>query len=99
MAQSQATKRVTIMGSKQLTDEERASQVASPKRAPSPTIPPGEIDATIMRDPATLTAAERKYQALFTPEMMQGVRDAQKKRAKMTPEDRSIDCEKTHLSM
>ena len=34
MARSQATKRVTRKGLKQLTDEERASQVASP------TIPP-----------------------------------------------------------
>ena len=30
---------------------------------------------------------------------MQGVRDAQKKRAKMTPEERAIECEKTRMSM
>ena len=95
----QATKRVTRKGSKQLTDEEISSQVASPTRAPSPTIPPGEIDSTIMRDPATLTKAERRSQALFTPEMMKGVREAQKKRAKMTPEERAINTEKTRLSM
>ena len=105
MAQSQAKKRVTRKGSKQLTDEERASQVASQTRvasltrAPSPTIPPGEIDGTIMRDPETLTAAEKKSQSFFTPEMMQGVRDAQKKRAKMTPEERAIAYENTRLSM
>ena len=99
MARSQATKRVTRKGSKQLTDEERASQVASPTRSPSPKIPPGEIDATIMRDPATLTEAERRSQAFFTPEMMQGVREPQKKRAKMTPEERAINTEKTRLSM
>ena len=74
-------------------------QVASPIRSPSPTIPPSEIDATIMRDPATLTEAERRSQAFFTPEMMQGVREAQKKRAKMTPEEIAINTEKTHLSM
>ena len=90
---------MTRKGSKQLTDEERASQVASPTRAPSPTIPPDEIDATIMRDPETLTEAERRSQAFFTPEMMQGVREAQKKRAKMTPEERTINTEKTRLSM
>ena len=99
MARSQATKRVTRKGSKQQTDKERASQVASPTRAPSLTIQPGKIDATIMRDPATLTAANRKSQAFFTLEMMQGVRDAQKKRAKMTPEERAIAYEKTRLSM
>ena len=96
---------MTRKGSKQLTDEEIASQVASPTRlasptrAPSPTIPPGEIDGTIMRDPATLTSAERKSQAFFTPEMMQGIRDAQKKRAKTTVEERAIAYEKTRLSM
>ena len=87
------------MGSKQLTDEERASQVASPTRSPSPIIPPGKIDATIMRDPATLTEAERRSQAFFTPEMMQGVREAQKKSAKMTPEERATNTKNTRLSM
>ena len=63
MARSQKTKRVTRKGSKQLIDEERASQVASPTRSPSPTIPPGEIDEPIMRDPETLTEAGRRSQA------------------------------------
>ena len=99
MARSQATKAVTRKSSKQLTDEERASQVASPTRASSLTIPPGEIDATIMRYPATLTEAERRSQAFFTLEMMQGIQDAQKKRPKMNPEEIDIDCEKTRLSM
>ena len=42
--------------------------------------------------------AERRSQAFFTPEMMKGVREAQKKRAKMTPEERAINTEKTRLS-
>ena len=46
MARSHKTKRLTRKGSKQLTDEERASQVASPIRSLSPTIPPGETDET-----------------------------------------------------
>ena len=88
MAQSQATKRVTRKGSKQLTDEERASQVASPIRSPSPTIPPGEAEDN-----------SPGGSPLFTPEIMQGVREAQKKRVKMTPEERTIEIEKTRLSM
>ena len=68
MARLQKTKRVTRKGSKQLTDEERASQVASPTRSPSPTIQPGEIDELIMRDPATLTEAGIRSQA-FTRQM------------------------------
>ena len=79
---------VTRKGSKQLTDEERASQVASPIRSPSPTIPPGEVDDN---DPGG--------SQLFTPEITQGVRESQKKRAKMTPEERSIEIEKTCLSL
>ena len=71
MARSQKTKRVTRKGSKQLTDEERASQVASPTRSPSPTIQPGEIDEPIMRDPATLTEAGRRSQA-FARQMKAG---------------------------
>ena len=63
MARSQKTKWVTQKGSKQLTDKERAFQVASPSRSLSPTIPPGEIDDPIMRDPATLTEAGRRSQA------------------------------------
>ena len=88
MVRSQVKKRVTRKGSKQLTDEERASQVLSPIRSPSPTIPPGEIDDN---DPGG--------SPFFTPEIMQGVREAQKKCAKMTPEERSIEIEKTRLSL
>ena len=65
----------------------------------SPTIPPGEIDGTVLKYPATLTAAERKSQAFWTPEILQGVQDAQKKRAKMTKEERALDYEKTGLSL
>ena len=72
--------------SKQLTDDERASQVASP------TLAPGETDQTIFKDPATLTEAERQSQELFnTPERIQGIRDAQKRRAKMTEVERAED--------
>ena len=88
MARSQATKRVTRKGSKQLTDEERESQVASPIRSPSPKIPPGEAEDN---GPGGFP--------FFTPEIMQGVREAQKKRAKITPEERTIEIEKTRLSM
>ena len=88
MARLQATKRVTRKGSKQLTDKERASQVASPTRSPSPTIPPGEIDDN---DPGG--------SPFFTPEIMQGVREAQKKRARMIPEERATEIEKTRLSL
>ena len=88
MAQSQATKRVTRKGSKQLTDEERVSQVASLIRSPSPTIPSGEAEDN---GPGG--------SPFFTPEIMQGVQEAQKKRAQMTPKERAIDIEKTRLSM
>ena len=96
---------MTRKGSKQLTDNKIASQVASPTkvasptRVASPTIPPGEIYGTIQRDPAKLTAIERKSQAFWTPEILQGIREAQKKRAKMTEEERAIAYEKTRLSL
>ena len=96
MARSQKTKRVTIKGSKQLTDEERASQVASPTRSPSPTIPPGETDEPIMRYPATLTEAGRRSQA-FAQQI--AADEAQEKRANMIEEERSIAIEKTRLSL
>ena len=105
MARSQATKKMTRKGSKQLTDDERESLVASPTRVASqtrvasPTIPPDKIDGTIQRDPATLAAIERKSQAFWTPEILQGVRDAQKKCAKMTKKERAIAYEKTRLSL
>ena len=79
---------MTRKGSKQLTDEERASQVASPTRSLSPTIPPGEAEDN---GPGG--------SPFFTPEIMQGVQEAQKKRAKMTPKERAIDIEKTRLIM
>ena len=85
---------MTRKGSKQLKDDERASQVASP------TLAPGETDQTIMKDPATLTEAKRKSQEFFnTPERLQGIRDTQKRRAKMTEEERAEDLEKRRLSM
>ena len=84
MARSQATKMMTRKDSEQLTDDERESQVASPTRVAfptrvaSPTIPPCEIDETVQKHPATLTAAERNSQAFWTPEILQGVRDAKR---------------------
>ena len=76
-----------------MTDEERASQVASP------TLAPGETDGTVLKDPATLTAAKRKYSTFWTPEILQGIQDAQEKRTKMTEEERAIDYEKTRLRL
>ena len=93
MARTQSTRRMKRKGSKQLTDDERASQVAYQ-------IPPGEEDQTIFKDPATLIEAGRKSQEFFnTPERIQGIRDAQKRRAKMTEEERDKYLEKTRLSM
>ena len=89
MARLQKTKRVTIKGSKQLTDEERASQVASPTRSPSLTILPDKIDET-------LTEPGRRAQA-FARQI--AADEAQEKRANMTEEERSIEIEKTRLSL
>ena len=52
-----------------------------------------------MKDPETLTDAERKSQEFWIPKRLQGIRDAQKRRAKMTEEERAEDLEKTRLSM
>ena len=93
MAQLQATQRMTRKGSKQLTDDEIASQVASP------TLAPGETDGTVLKDPATLTAAERKSSTFWTPDRLQGIRYSQEKRAKMTKEERAVDFEKTCMSL
>ena len=89
MAQTQKTKRVTRKGSKQLTDKERASQVASPIRSLSPTIPPGEIDETLTEPGSRAQAFARQIAA----------DEAQEKRANMTEEERSIGIEKTRLSL
>ena len=63
---------------KQLTDDERASQVVSQVE-----------DPLIFKDPATLTEAVRKSQEFFnTPERIKGIRYAQAARAKMTEEER-----------
>ena len=81
MARSQATKKVTRKGSKQLTDEERASQVASPIRSPSPTIPPGEIDETDPDDEDPGSRAQEFARQIAADE-------AQEKRAQMIANDR-----------
>ena len=83
MARSQKTKRVTRKGSKQLTDKERASQVASLIRSPSPTILPGEVDETDPdeEDPGSRAQAFARQIAAD---------EAQEKRANMTEEERSI---------
>ena len=83
MARMQSTRRITRKGSKQLTDDKRASQVASQ-------VPPGEEDQTIFKDPATLTEAVRKYQEFFnTPERIKTYempkRDVQKLPKKREP--------------
>ena len=72
---------MTRKGPKQLTDDERASQVASP------TLAPGETDQKILKDPATLMEAKRKSQEFWTPERLQGIQDAQERRAKTTEEE------------
>ena len=82
---------MTRKGSKQLTDDKRASQVASP------TLAPDETDQKLLKDPATLTAAKRKSSAFWTPEIIQGAREVQEKRVNMTEEEKAIDIEKTRL--
>ena len=84
MAQSQATKRVTRKGSKHLTDKERASQIASPIRSPSPTIPPGEIDET---DPDKEDPGNRAQ--VFARQI--AADEAEERRANMTEQERSIE--------
>ena len=93
MAQKQATQRMTRKGSKHLTEDERASQLASQ------TLAPGEMDPTVLKDPATLTAAERKSQAFWNPEILQGAQEVQEKRVNMTKKERAIYLEKTRLSL
>ena len=74
MARTQSTRRITRKGSKQLTDDERASQV---------------VDPLIFKDPETLTEAERQSQEFFnTPERIKGIQDAQAAREKMTEEEK-----------
>ena len=88
MARSQKKKRVTRKGSKQLTDEERASQVASPIRSPSLTIPPGKIDET-------LTEPGRRAQA-FARQI--AADEVQEKRENMTEEERSIEIQQMKVN-
>ena len=93
MARTQSTRRMTRKGSKQLTDDKRASQVAS-------RVPPQEEDQKILKDPATLTEAGRKSQEFFKiQERIKDIRDAQARGAKMTEEEIAEDLEKTRLSM
>ena len=84
MALTQSTRRVMRKGSKQLTDDERASQVASQVE-----------DPLIFKDPATLPEAGRKSQEFFnTPKRIKGIQDAQAACAKMTKEEREEELEK-----
>ena len=93
MARTHSTQRITRKGSKQLTDDKRASQVASQ-------VAPQEEDQTIFKDPVTLTEAGRKYREFFnTPERIKDIRDAQAACAKMTEEEREEELEKLRLSM
>ena len=85
MARTQSTQRITRKGSKQLTDDERASQV---------------VDLLIFKDPATLTEAGRQSQEFFnTPERIKGIQDAQAPRAKMTKEEKEEELENMRPSM
>ena len=91
MALSQMTKRIIRKGSKQLTDEERASQVAS--RTIPPVIAPenkGDDDDGEESD---------GQPPWFGKEVMDGVRAAQKRRKTMTPEERAEKIEATRKSM
>ena len=105
MARLQKSKRVTRKGSKQLTDEERASQVASPIRSPSPTIPPGEIDETLTEPGRRAQAFARQIAADEDQENFANMTEEersieiQEKRVNMTEEERSIALEKTRLSL
>ena len=93
MARTQSTRKITRKGSKQLTDDERVSQVAYQ-------VPPQEYDQKIFKDPATLTEAVRHSQEFFnTPERIKDIRDSQAAHAKMTEEERAEDLEMTRLSM
>ena len=76
-----------------MTDEEMASQVASP------TLAPGKTDETVLKDPATLAVAKRQPSTFWTPEILRGAREVQEKRANMTEEERTIEIEKTRLSL
>ena len=87
MARTQVTRRITRKGSKQLTDKERASQVASP------TIPPenkGDDDKGEESD---------GQPPWFGKEVMDGVRVAQKRRKTMTPEELAKEVDATRKSM
>ena len=81
--------RITRKGSKQLTDDKRASQVASQVE-----------DPLIFKDPETLTEAKRKSQEFFnTPERIKGIQDAQAAREKMTEEEKEEEVENMRLRM
>ena len=95
MARTHMTKRITRKGSKQLTDEERASQVASR------TIPPVIAPVIAPEDEGDDNEGEDNggRPPFFTKEVMDGVRAAQKRRKTMTPEERAEEIEATRLSM
>ena len=97
------TKKITRKGSKQLTDEERASQVAS--RTIPPVIPPviAPVTAPVIAPEDEGDDEEGEYNGgrppFFTKEVMDGVRAAQKRRKTLTPEERAEEIEATRLSM
>ena len=91
MARTHVTKRITRKGSKQLTDKERASQVAS--LTIPPVIPPknkGDDDEGEESDGQPLW---------FGKEVMDSARAAQKRRKTLTPEQLAIEMDATRKSM
>ena len=78
---------MTRKGSKQLTDEERASQVASPTIPPESEGEDNEGEDNGGRSP------------FFTSEVMRGVQESQKRRKTMTPEELAIEIDETRLSL
>ena len=91
MARTQMTKRITRKGSKQLTDKERASQVASR------TIPP--VIAPENKGDDNKGEESNGQPPWFGKEVMDGVRAAQKRRKTMTPEERAEEIEATRKIM
>ena len=91
MARTQVTRRITRKGSKQLTDEERASQVASTTIPPK--IPPenkGDDDEGEESD---------GQPPFFGKDVMDSARAAQKRLKTLTPEQIAIERDVTRKSL
>ena len=91
MARTHVTKRITRKGSKQLTDEERASQVASPT-IPLKIPPQNEGD----NDEGEESDGQPPF---FGKELMDSARASQKRRKTLTPEQLAIERDATRKSL